>query len=139
MTLHVLDTDILTLFQEGHAAVHARVSSCNPAELAITIISVEEQLSGWYRRLRQARKQAELARVYQRLTTAVQSLARLKIFSYTEPAIQRNEILRKLKLNVRKMDLRIAAIVLEQNAILVTRNVSDFQNIPDLKVEDWST
>jgi hypothetical protein len=32
--------------------------------LAITVISVEEQLSGWYRRLRQAKKPEQLARVY---------------------------------------------------------------------------
>jgi tRNA(fMet)-specific endonuclease VapC len=138
MTLHVLDTDILTLLQERHVAVQERVASCRPEELAITIISVEEQLSGWYRRLRTAKRPAELAGVYQRMTTAVQSLSRVQILSYTEQAIQRYEDLRKLKLGVRKMDLRIAAIVLEQAATLVTRNIRDFQGIPGLKIEDWS-
>jgi tRNA(fMet)-specific endonuclease VapC len=42
------------------------------------------------------------------------------------------------KLNVRKMDLCIAAIALEHQAIVVTRNVRDFQRVPNLVVEDWS-
>ena len=138
MTVHVLDTDILTLLQERHLAVQERVAACRPEELAITVISVEEQLSGWYRRLRKAKKPAELARVYQRLAAAVQSLSRLQILSFTEQAIRRYDELRKLKLNVRKMDLRIAAITIDEGATLVTRNVRDFQDIPGLKIEDWS-
>jgi tRNA(fMet)-specific endonuclease VapC len=43
---------------------------------------------------------------------------------------------RKLKLG--KMDLRIAATVLERAAILVTRNVRDFQRVPGLRTEDWT-
>jgi tRNA(fMet)-specific endonuclease VapC len=44
-----------------------------------------------------------------------------------------------MSLNVRKMDLRIAAIVLEIGATLVSRNLRDFRRIPNLAVEDWSS
>lgn len=46
--------------------------------------------------------------------------------------------MRKRKVKVRKMDLCIAATALERGAILVTRNVRDFQHIPELRIEDWS-
>lgn len=62
----------------------------------------------------------------------------LRILSFTEPAINRFDSLRATGLNVRKMDLRIAAIALEHGAIVVTRNRQDFQRIPGLPIEDWS-
>jgi tRNA(fMet)-specific endonuclease VapC len=138
MSLHVLDTDTLSLLQEGHAAVLARINACAPEDLSITVISVEEQLSGWYRRLRRATKPEELAKVYARLTAAVRSLSRLPILSFSEAAIRQCKALQASKLNVRKMDLCIAAIALEHQAIVVTRNVRDFERVPNLRVEDWS-
>ena len=77
MSLYILDTDILTLLQEGQRAVMAHVAAHRPEEIAVTVLSVEEQLSGWYRRLRNAKKPEELARVYDRLTASVRSLSRL--------------------------------------------------------------
>jgi hypothetical protein len=48
MTPHVLDTDILTLFQENHPAIVGQVLQRPRTEVAVAILSVEEQLSGWY-------------------------------------------------------------------------------------------
>jgi predicted nucleic acid-binding protein len=35
------------------------------------------------------------------------------------------------------MDLKIAAVVLARDATLLTRNLSDFRRIDNLKIEDW--
>ena len=43
-----------------------------------------------------------------------------------------------LNLEVRKMDLRIAAVALENGGVLVSRNLRDFRRIPNLTVEDWA-
>jgi tRNA(fMet)-specific endonuclease VapC len=138
MSLHVLDTDTLSLLQEGHVAVQARVAACPTEDLAITVVTVEEQLSGWYRLLRRTKKPEKLANVYDRLAAAVRSLSRLAILSFSEAAIHRSRAFQASKLNVRKMDLCIAAIALEHQAIVVTRNVRDFERVPNLVVEDWS-
>ena len=109
-----------------------------PAEIAITVISIEEQLSGWYTALRRVKKRDDVARVYQRFADRVQTLAGLRILSYTVPAIVRYEQLKAMKINIGKMDLRIAAITLENAGTLVTRTVRDFQRIPNLTVENWA-
>ena len=138
MTVYVLDTDILSLYQRGHPVVMSNVDSRSSQELAISVITVEEELAGWYNLLRKVRDSDDLATVYQRLADAIPVLARWAILPMTRSAITRYETLKSLKLNVRKMDLRIAAIVLDHGGILVTRNLRDFQRVPGLVVEDWS-
>lgn len=56
----------------------------------------------------------------------------------TVPAVARFEALDRAKLNVKKNDLRIAAITLELGAAVVTRNRRDFGRVPGLMIEDWS-
>lgn len=136
MSLYILDTDIMTLYQYGHPRVTQAVLAHRLDELAIAVISVEEELTGWYTKLRQVRKREELASVYQRLSEAVPFLARFQILSFTESAIVRYESLRATHRNVGKNDLRIAAIAQEQDAVIVTRNARDFRRVPGLQIED---
>ena len=138
MNLYVLDTDILTLLQAGHSVVLQNISAQLPQNIAITVLSVEEQISGWYTMLRQAKQKPQLARAYRQLAASVRSLSTLTILDYDLRSISRYDSLRQLKLNVRKMDLRIAAVVLENNATLVTRNARDFKQVPGLTFVDWS-
>ncbi|WP_088253349.1 type II toxin-antitoxin system VapC family toxin [Fimbriiglobus ruber] len=138
MSLFVLDTDILTLYYHGDQSVVRRVNSRPASELAISVMTVDEQLTGWYTLTRQARKPEQTARAYAQLGEAVVRLARWSILPYTEAAIARVANFKSLRLNVGLMDLRIAAIALENNAIVVTRNGRDFGRVPGLSIEDWS-
>jgi tRNA(fMet)-specific endonuclease VapC len=58
--------------------------------------------------------------------------------SSTEAAVARVGQLKALRLNIRLMDLRIAAIALENGAVVVTRNLRDFGRVHLLTIEDWS-
>ena len=73
---------------------------------------------------------------YRHLAANVRFLSRIQIVDFDEPAIRRCEELKRLKIKVRKMDLRIAATVLDRGGILVTRNVRDFRQVPGLRIED---
>jgi tRNA(fMet)-specific endonuclease VapC len=138
MSLFVLDTDLLSLYYRGDRTVVQRVDARPATELAISVITVDEQISGWYTLTRQARQPEHIARAYANLAESVVRLARWRILPYTESAIARVAQLKALRLTVRLMDLRIAAIALENSAAVVTRNRRDFSRIPDLRVEDWS-
>jgi tRNA(fMet)-specific endonuclease VapC len=49
--------------------------------------------------------------------------------------LQKNPSLRKARL---QKDMRIAAIALSLDATVVTRNRRDFEQVPGLKIEDWT-
>jgi len=99
---------------------------------------VEEQISGWYTMLRSVKQPEELAQVYQSLIENVRFLAGLPILPFPPEAIARFHSLIGLKLNVGRMDLRIASIALECRGVVVTRNLRDFGRVPGLVIEDWS-
>jgi tRNA(fMet)-specific endonuclease VapC len=138
MSLYVLDTDILSLYQSNHPNVRARVDARHSQELAVTVITVEEGLSGWYTALRRAKRSDQLPLLYERLALHVDFLARWRKLLFVPSALTRYENLLTSRLTVGRNDLRIAAITLEHGGILVTRNRRDFQKVPHLVVEDWS-
>ena len=138
MSLYALDSDILSLFETGDPLVTARCHATPRNSLCITVISVEEALSGWYTALRNAKSPQRLAWAYFRLAETVQMMGQMRILPFTEQAIDRFLALKALKLGIGGADLKIASIALEDGAILVTRNRRDFQLIPGLTIEDWS-
>ncbi len=136
MSLFVLGTDLLTLYYRGDPIVVRSVDARPATDLAISALTVDEQLTGWYTLTRQARRTEEIARAYAHLGDAVVRLARWRILPYTESAIARVAQLKVLRLNVRLLDLRIAAIPLETGAVVVALNQRDFGRVPGLVVED---
>lgn len=44
----------------------------------------------------------------------------------------------KQKIRIGTRDLRIAAIALSVNGIVVTRNIRDFEKVPGLTTENWT-
>ncbi|HLQ43804.1 MAG TPA: type II toxin-antitoxin system VapC family toxin [Planctomycetaceae bacterium] len=138
MSLYLFDTDLLTLFREGHPVVCARAAVHSADELATSIVTVEEQLTGWYTLLRQAKNDQRLTAAYERLTGTVRFFSRMQILSFTMAAAARLVAFRKARLKIGTLDLRIACVALEAQAILVTRNRVDFDLVPGLVIEDWS-
>ncbi len=55
MSLFILDTDHLTMLRQAHLAVVTRAVLVPRDELASTVITFEEQVSGWYTAVRKAR------------------------------------------------------------------------------------
>jgi tRNA(fMet)-specific endonuclease VapC len=138
MSLHVLDTDCLTLLLHGHAEICRRAAAHDPAELALTIVTVEETLTGWYSQIRKAKSDEQLIRAYAALQQAVEFCARARILPVAKEAMLHFNDLRPRKLRLGSNDLRIASVVLAHDAVLVTRNLRDFKRVTGLHVTDWS-
>jgi tRNA(fMet)-specific endonuclease VapC len=84
MIQFILDTDTLTLIQEGQRAVCELFLQQPQESVAITVLTVEEQLSAWYTQLRKAKRPERLAWAYRRLTDNVRFLTRMEILTYDE-------------------------------------------------------
>ena len=134
----LLDSDTRTLFRHGHAIVTGRVLAYPAAHVFASAVNLEEAISGWYTFLRQARRVEQVEQAYDQLVRTVQFFSRLPILPYDRRAIAEYERIRRLKLNVRASDLKIAATAKVHRAKVVTRNLRGFQRVPGLDCEDWS-
>jgi tRNA(fMet)-specific endonuclease VapC len=134
---YLLDTDTLSLIERGHQEVINNLMKHPPHTVFISIISVEEQLQGWNTLLRKANTDAKLVRAYDQFTRGFMVLQKLPVLPFSAPALQRFETFRTQKLGVGTMDIRIAAIAIEDDAIVVTSNKRDYDRIPGVQSEDW--
>ncbi|MEH2073967.1 MAG: type II toxin-antitoxin system VapC family toxin [Nostoc sp.] len=62
----------------------------------------------------------------------------IKLLEFNTKACNVYGELVKQKIRVGTQDLRIAAITLSVNGILVTRNRKDFEKVRNLRLEDWT-
>jgi tRNA(fMet)-specific endonuclease VapC len=137
----ILDTDHLSLLLQNHLQVIQQVERRLPEEIAITVVTAEEQLRGRFsviRQASQARQAEQLVQAYRKLRDTLNDLKQFYILDFTPAAFTHYETLLKRKLRVGTQDLRIAAIALSLNATIVTRNQRDFERIPGLLLEDWT-
>ena len=109
----------------------------SPDEFATTIVCLEEQLRGWLAAIKRKRDPSDQVPVYHRLGRLWQFFGAWKILHFDDRAAERCKTLRKQKVRIGSQDLKIAAIALTCDALLLSANVRDFSQIPGLRVESW--
>lgn len=135
--LYVLDTDHLSLYGRNHPQVIAQLQA-NQGQIATTAINVEEQLRGRLAQVAEARDGVALSNAYQRLVETVMLLSEFQVLQYDVNSHTIYQSLKAQRIRVGTQDLRIASIVLAHKGILLTRNLQDFQKVPNLMIQDWS-
>jgi tRNA(fMet)-specific endonuclease VapC len=139
MTL--LDTDHLSVLKYLDDPKCVRLSSRMEAspetDFETTIVTVEEQMRGWLGQI--ARKHDPLKQVsdYEQLANLFDFFRKWKIIHFNIPAAKQFKILRNQKIRIGTMDLKIAAIALVNDALLLSGNLRDFRQVPGLRVENW--
>lgn len=138
--MYILDTDHLTALGRGSTIAHKlaeRLDALEPFEIATTIISYEEQSRGWLSYLAQARTPEKQIRAYSLLRSNLDDFCGFAVLGFDEQAAATFRQLQRARVRVSTMDLKIASIVLSNDATLLTRNLSDFNRVPDLRAENW--
>jgi tRNA(fMet)-specific endonuclease VapC len=141
VTLWIFDTDHLSLLERGNLPIQKRLQTIVATSVAITIVTAEEKVKG---RLATINKLSgidnidRLSIAYRTLQTTLDDLRTFPILSFSDLACDRYRELLQQKIRVGSHDLRIAAITLSVEGILLTRNRRDFERVPGLRFEDWS-
>lgn len=139
----ILDTDHLSLrhFPESAVAVNimARLASMRILQIITTIVTYEEQTRGWLKEIAGAKDFRREIEAYRRLNRNLDGFRECRVLDFEERAAAELLRLRRMKIRIGTMDLKIAAIALVHDATLLSRNLRDFQKVPGLKVEDWTS
>jgi tRNA(fMet)-specific endonuclease VapC len=139
MSLYVLDSDHLSLYQRGHEPLGQRLLTIPPEQIAITVISAEELIRGRLAQIRKASQPQERVYAYYWFTKTLEFLRDFMVLSYDTQAEAYFQSLFAQRIRIGTQDLKIAAIVLSKQAVLVTRNHQDFERVQGLALEDWSS
>lgn len=138
----LLDTDHITLLkypdsERGSRLVERLKSRPSGVVLAVSIVTVEEQMRGWLASVAKERLARRQVMAYTELAQLFDYFRSFKITLFDERAADQFDALRVAKIRLGTMDLKIAAIALTNNALLLTANRRDFEKVPGLRVENW--
>lgn len=136
----VVDTDHLSILLDERDSRRERLrerleDALEP--IACTIVSLEEILRGWLAAIRKRRDVELQILAYTRLRRLFSVMTEWDIAPFEQAAAERFRDLRRQRVRIGSMDLKIASIALENNALLVTANLRDFSQVPGLRCEDW--
>jgi tRNA(fMet)-specific endonuclease VapC len=136
----VVDTDYLSLMQRQQSVeaeeIFRLLNSCG-VDVAMTIISAEEQMRGWLAVIRRHRDPHKQIPWYAKLQEMMEFFEGWRVLPWDEQAADEFRQLKSQKIRIGTMDLKIASIELSQGATLLSRNLADFEQVPALNVENW--
>jgi tRNA(fMet)-specific endonuclease VapC len=138
----ILDTDHISLLQhsdsaEGQRLVQRLAASPDP-DIVTSVVTVEEQMRGWLQVIARYRDLQQQSGYYDKLIEFIRFFARWRIVPFGEAAVHKFRDLQQARVRIATTDLKIAAIALAGQAVLLSRNSSDFRQVPGLHVEDWT-
>ena len=138
----ILDTDCLSLLDREKiiesSILRKNLDRFSPKDIFTTIVSFEEQMRGWLAYIAKSKMGEQQIFAYQRLHLSLESYRNTTVLDFDEKAVQEFQNLKAQKFRVGTMDLKIASIAIANDAILVSRNLKDFEQIPNLSVKDWT-
>lgn len=106
-----------------------------PDKLFTTIITFEEQMRGWLALIAKSRNSEQEIFAYQRLHRSLETYRNTNVLDFDENAAKIFHNLKSQKIRIGTMDLKIASIISANEAILVSRNIKDFEQMLDYTIQ----
>jgi tRNA(fMet)-specific endonuclease VapC len=135
----VLDTNHFTELVTASASGLRLVNRLEErkADVFTCIIAAEESLQGWIAFIRGRKPGSAQLEGYRRLKSCIEALNKFTILPFDLDAANLFSTLQSQRLRIGTMDMKIAAICVTHDAVLLSRNLSDFKKVPSLRVENW--
>jgi tRNA(fMet)-specific endonuclease VapC len=139
----LLDTDHLSILTNTRASAYQalleRLEAAEPEGLGVPVVAAEEQCRGWLAEIARQRDADKQVRAYDQLAKLFDFLGDWEIVRFNTVAAVEFKRLRKQLRRMGAYDLKIAAIAIANHALLLSANLSDFEQVPGLRVENWLT
>jgi tRNA(fMet)-specific endonuclease VapC len=94
---------------------------------------------GWMAYIARAKSLSQQIEAYRRLRGHLDNYRQILVVHFDAAAAAEFQKLRRARIRIGTMDLKIAAIARSRGATLLSCNLRDFQKVPGLLVEDWSS
>ncbi|HRH44288.1 MAG TPA: type II toxin-antitoxin system VapC family toxin [Pyrinomonadaceae bacterium] len=138
----ILDTDCLSLLDRERllesSRLRQKLDQFPLDEIFTTIITFEEHMRGWLSFVTKAKTPEQQVYAYQKLHRFLESYRNTAVLEFDENAAEIYKKLKSNKIRIGSMDLKIASIAISRKAILVSRNLKDYEQVPNLVVNDWT-
>ena len=102
-----------------------------------TIVNVEEQMRGWLAAISKEKRIERQVRAYHEFGELFDRFSAFTIAKFDDAAVAIYASLRPGRGHLGTRDMKIAAISISQSALLLTANRHDFEQIPQLRFENW--
>lgn len=139
---YLLDTDHLSILQRqtgrDFSTLSTRMAQYPPSDFAISMVTFHEQVLGSHAYINRARSLNDVVKGYEMMARLVADFKVLPLISFDAGAAAIFDQLQSQRIQLAKMDARIAAIALFRRLILLTRNHRDFGKVAGLLSEDWT-
>ena len=135
----VLDTDHFSEWEralEAGSRLRARVDLAR-SDLFLTVVTLEEQMRGWLAEIRRHRDPHRQIAPYAKFQRQVEAFAEWILLPWDSDSARLFLNLRRQGVRIGSLDLKIASIAIAHDATLLTRNSTDFAQVPGLRFEDW--
>lgn len=139
---YLLDTDHLSILQrqsgQDYTTLSTRIAQHPLSDFVVSIVTFHEQMLGSHTYINRARDLNDLVKGYEIMTRLIHDFKVLPLVSFDAGAAMALSQLQSQRIQLAKMDARIAAIALSRGLIVLTRNHQDFGKVTGLAIENWT-